>query len=203
MRKLFIAAGALLAAMPATAQDAAPAPERIDQVITAAFERAPAELRTRTEPDQTMAICNASRNLPDHAGEDVILELAAASIVYPESGQLMGDWRRGEALAQSGYGMRFTDYPAARENGGNCYACHQLTEAEVSYGTIGPSLRHYGELRDYDEESIRDAYHKIYNPHLALPCTMMPRFGANGVLTPEQIADIVALLMDPESPVNQ
>jgi sulfur-oxidizing protein SoxX len=33
----------------------------------------------------------------------------------------------------------------------------------------------------------------------------MPRFG-NGeghLLTPEQIADIVAFLLDPESPVNQ
>ena len=44
--------------------------------------------------------------------------------------------RRASALAQSGYGLRFTDYPAARRpNGGNCYACHQMTKA-------GGELRH-------------------------------------------------------------
>jgi sulfur-oxidizing protein SoxX len=31
----------------------------------------------------------------------------------------------------------------------------------------------------------------------------MPRFGHNGILSEEQIRDVVALLMDPESPVNQ
>jgi sulfur-oxidizing protein SoxX len=31
----------------------------------------------------------------------------------------------------------------------------------------------------------------------------MPRFGTNEVLTIEQIKDAVALLMDPESPVNK
>ena len=35
----------------------------------------------------------------------------------------------------------------------------------------------------------------------ALPIPM-PRFGANKVLTVEQIKDAVALLMSPESPVN-
>jgi sulfur-oxidizing protein SoxX len=31
----------------------------------------------------------------------------------------------------------------------------------------------------------------------------MPRFGQNGILTEQQIKDVVALLMDPKSPVNQ
>jgi L-cysteine S-thiosulfotransferase len=31
----------------------------------------------------------------------------------------------------------------------------------------------------------------------------MPRFGANKVLTEKQITDLVALLFDPESPVNK
>jgi sulfur-oxidizing protein SoxX len=31
----------------------------------------------------------------------------------------------------------------------------------------------------------------------------MPRFGTNHVLTEQQIKDIVALLFDPESPVNK
>ena len=31
----------------------------------------------------------------------------------------------------------------------------------------------------------------------------MPRFGANKILTIEQIKDLVALLMSPDSPVNK
>ncbi|MEO8136346.1 MAG: sulfur oxidation c-type cytochrome SoxX, partial [Betaproteobacteria bacterium] len=31
----------------------------------------------------------------------------------------------------------------------------------------------------------------------------MPRFGHNGILTEKQIKDVVALLLDPESPVNK
>ena len=31
----------------------------------------------------------------------------------------------------------------------------------------------------------------------------MPRFGHSGILTEAQIKDVVALLMDPESPVNK
>jgi L-cysteine S-thiosulfotransferase len=198
--------GAALAAAPLAAQsELAPelAPERVDEVVREAFANAPDDFQPRLQPDEIMQICNASDNNPDDADWDRIMELAQASVVYPEDGELMGDWQRGEALAQSGYGLRFTDYPPARETGGNCYACHQLTEAEVSYGTLGPSLREYGAIRGSDEEAVRAAYDKIYNPHVVFPCSMMPRFGANAVLTPEQIRDIVALLMDPDSPVNQ
>jgi L-cysteine S-thiosulfotransferase len=184
----------------AAAQDIDPA--RVDAVIAEAFAAAPEEWPPRLVPDETMALCNASRNLPDGETADRIMAAAQESIVYPENG-LMGDWQKGETLAQSGYGMRFTDYPPARENGGNCYACHQITAAEVSYGTIGPSLLGYGKLRDFSEEAVKATYDKIYNPHSQLACSMMPRFGPNEVLTVEQIRDIVALLMDPESPVNQ
>jgi L-cysteine S-thiosulfotransferase len=202
MRTTIALLGACLLAAPLAAETEI-SQERVDDVVREAFANAPDEFQTRLEPDETMQICNASGNNPDDEGWERIMELAQASIVYPEDGELMGDWQRGEALAQSGYGLRFTDFPPARETGGNCYACHQLTEAEVSYGTLGPSLRHYGELRGYDDDVVRAAYDKIYNAHVTFPCSMMPRFGANGVLTPEQVRDIVALLVDPESPVNQ
>jgi L-cysteine S-thiosulfotransferase len=175
---------------------------RVEAVIAEAFQGAPEDWQPRLVPDETMALCNASRNLPDAEIADGIMAAAQEGIVYPENG-MMGDWKNGEALAQSGYGMRFTDYPPARENGGNCYACHQITAAEVSYGTIGPSLLGYGKLRDFSEEAVKATYDKIYNPHSQLACSMMPRFGPNEVLTVDQIRDIVALLMDPESPVNQ
>ena len=84
--------------------------------------------------------CSATRNAPPKAVADAIQEREKATIEYPADGNLIGDWKKGEALAQSGYGLRFTDYPPARANGGNCYACHQLTKKELSYGTLGPSL---------------------------------------------------------------
>ena len=195
---LLAAAVAALAAAPLAADEA-----RVAAVMQAAFANAPDAFKPRLVPDETMALCNASRNAPDRATGDRIIEMAFASVVYPEDGDLMGDWQNGERLAQSGYGLRFTDYPPARENGGNCYACHQLTQQEVSYGTLGPSLLGYGKLHEFSEDAVKMVYERIWNPHTQLPCSMMPRFGANGVLSTDQIRDLVALLMDPDSPVNQ
>ena len=79
---------------------------------------------------------------------------------------------------------------------------HQLTKKELSFGTLGPSLAEYGKLRDYKEADVKAAYEKIYNSHAALPCSNMPRFGANKILTVDQIKDAVALLMSKDSPVN-
>ena len=31
----------------------------------------------------------------------------------------------------------------------NCYACHQLSKQEVSYGTMGPSLHNFAKIRGY------------------------------------------------------
>ena len=42
----------------------------------------------------------------------------------------------------------------------------------------------------------------IYNSWAYFPCTVMYRFGAQGLLTPEEIADVVAYLLDPESDFN-
>ena len=98
--------------------------------------------------------------------------------------------------------MQFSDAPGTVA-GGNCYACHQLAKAEVSYGTVGPGLYNYGKIRNYGAAETKAAYEKIYNPHVAYPCSLMPRFGANKVLTIEQIKDAVALLMSPDSPVNK
>jgi sulfur-oxidizing protein SoxX len=46
-------------------------------------------------------------------------------------------------------------------------------------------------------------YEHIYNPQASQPCGNMPRFGTSGSLTIEQIKDIVAYVMSPESPVNK
>jgi sulfur-oxidizing protein SoxX len=198
MRILLAITALALFASPALAQQK-PDPEA---ALKTAFPKMPADWASRLVGDETMQQCSASHNNPAKDVAEAIRKREQATIVYPPDNNFMGDWRTGEKLAQSGYGLRFTDYPPRQANGGNCYACHQLTKAEVSYGTLGPSLSEYGKLRDFKPDAVKAAYEKIYNSHAAYPCSTMPRFGANKVLTIEQIKDAVALLMSPESPVN-
>jgi sulfur-oxidizing protein SoxX len=73
----------------------------------------------------------------------------------------------------------------------------------MSYGTVGPSLLGFGKTRGNTPEMQRYVYGKIYNAKAYNACSQMPRFGTSGTLTPEQIKDFVALLLDPASPVNQ
>ena len=153
--------------------------------------------------DETQKVCSQYRNAPPKEVADAIVAREKASIQYPPDGKLMGDWKKGERLAQSGYGGRFTDYPPRQENGGNCYACHQLEKKELSFGTLGPSLQEYGKNRRFAEAEIKAVYERIYNPHAAIACANMPRMGASKFLTIEQIKDLVAYVMSPESPVNK
>ncbi|MEQ1648971.1 MAG: sulfur oxidation c-type cytochrome SoxX [Hyphomicrobiaceae bacterium] len=178
-------------------------PARIDAMLKTAFKAAPADWAGRIEGDETMKICSATNNAPKADDAKKIEASAKASMKYPDDGKLLGDWQKGERIAQSGYGMRFTDYPAANPNGGNCYACHQMTKQEVSYGTIGPSLLEYGKIRKFTEADTKAAYEKIYNSHAVFPCSLMPRFGLNGILSIDQVKDLTALLMSPDSPVNK
>ena len=130
------------------------------------------------------------------------IEKAQLALIKYPPGSLMGDWKAGERIAQTGVGMQYSDDPKTA-NGGNCYACHQLTKAEVSYGTIGPPLYNFGKMRGFTPEMQRYAYGKVYNSEAFAACSNMPRFGHKGILTEQQIKDVVALLMDPESPVNK
>jgi sulfur-oxidizing protein SoxX len=204
-RSVTLAFSAFLIAAAAASAQQKPAMDQatVDAAMHAAFPRANADWLSRLKGDPTMQSCSADRDAPPAAVARTIETREKATIEYPTDGKLIGDWRKGEQLAQSGYGLRFTDYPPTRDNGGNCYACHQLTRQEVSYGTIGPSLLEYGKIRKFSESETKVAYEKIYNSHATFPCSLMPRFGANKVLTIEQIKDIVALLMSPDSPVNR
>ena len=125
-----------------------------------------------------------------------------AAVKYPADGKLMGNWKAGESIAQSGVGKQFSDNPS-QPSGANCYACHQLTPQELSFGTIGPSLRNFGKTRGSSEAIQRYTYAKIYNSRAYSVCTNMPRFGHSEILTEQQIKDVVALLLDPESPLNK
>ncbi len=163
----------------------------------------PPEWQSRLEQDETMRLCSQYRNNPPSEVAGAIMKREKSAIKYPADGKLMGDWKKGEKLAQSGYGRRFTDYPPRRENGGNCYACHQLAKEEVSFGTLGPSLLEYGKIREFSEADVKAVYERIYNPQAFQACANMPRLGANDHLTIEQIKDLVAYVMSPDSPVNR
>jgi sulfur-oxidizing protein SoxX len=194
---------ALLGTTPAATQGLAPEASRIQSAVERSWPQAAPEWRARLVQDETMGTCSRYKNSPPPAVADAIVAREKAAIKYPADGKLMGDWQKGAKLAQSGYGQRFTDYPPRRENGGNCYACHQLSRKEVSFGTLGPSLLEYGKIRKFSDADVKAVYDRIYNPQAAVACASMPRFGANGHLSVEQIKDLVAYVMSPDSPVNK
>lgn len=156
----------------------------------------------RVKQDEVQAICTKYRDRPPHDLQDKLEKSQATGIKYPADGKYLGDWKAGEKLAQSGRGMTWSD-SATDPVGGNCYNCHQLSPKEIAYGTIGPSLLHFGRNRGNTEEMQKYVYGRIYNAKAFNLCTNMPRFGHVGALTESQIKDLVALLLDPESVVNQ
>ncbi len=162
--------------------------------------------------DETNRLCSeadvAGKPL-DEATAKRVEEMNLKTIQWPADGKFLGDWKKGEAIAQSGRGLTFTD-SASTVNGGNCYNCHQLTKQEISFGTIGPSLYNYGKIRGVSNPDSPEAkpiveytWGKIWNSKAYNACSNMPRAGHMGILTAEQVRHVVALLLDPKSPVNQ
>jgi sulfur-oxidizing protein SoxX len=194
------------AAAEAKPAEAAPAkkvsPELVEAYLKSTFGKAPPEWQARIVPDEAMKICNATRNSPSHAEADKIMASEMAKVVLPADGQFLGNWKEGAKIANNGRGGQFSDDDKT-VSGGNCYACHQMEKAEVSFGTLGPSLTHYGKDRNYAAAEIKQAYTKIYNSQAVIACSNMPRFGSNKVLSEQQIKDVMAFLFDPESPINK
>lgn len=157
---------------------------------------------TRVNQDELQAACSKYVDkLPPKLKTK--LEAKEAEVIkYPADGKFMGDWKAGEKLAQSGRGMTWSDKPEDVP-GGNCYNCHQLSSKEIAYGTIGPSLLNFGKVRGSGEDIQRYVYARIYNAKAMNACANMPRFGHMGILSEVQMKDLVALLLDPESPVNK
>lgn len=146
----------------------------------------------------------------DYAQKELPMELRAKleksamdSVRHPADGKYLGDWKEGEKIAQNGRGLQFSD-DSKTINGGNCYACHQISKEEIAYGNIGPSLAQYGKLRGGpSDEIVKYTWSKIYSSHAFNACSVMPRYGAAGILSEKQIQDVMALLLDPTSPINK
>ena len=212
-KKTLVAAAAAVAAVLAGCAAMAPAPDY--DALTAAMMKASFSDRgiakvDRLQQDESNAACSKAEGAPLPEATAKAIEAANLKTVkLPSDGHYIGDWKQGEKLAQNGRGMTWTDKTTA-DNGGNCYNCHQLAKSEISFGTIGPSLYQYGKIRGVaDPESaaskavVEYTWGKLYNAKAYNACSTMPRFGHAGMLDEQQLKDLMALLLDPKSPVNQ
>jgi sulfur-oxidizing protein SoxX len=152
--------------------------------------------------DGVQAVCNRSDDKPPKEVAQRLEQDQLAGIRWPADGKLVGDWKSGERIAQDGRGMTWSD-AAGAAGGGSCYNCHRIGPQENSFGTVGPSLFQFGKIRGIGTDVQRYVYGKIYNAKAYSLCSQMPRFGHVGALSEQQIKDLVALLLDPASPVNK
>ena len=196
---IVVAASLAAAILPA---QAASLDAKTAEIIKRDFRDKGIAKATRVNQDELQAACSKYvDNVPAKLKHKLEAEQEQA-VKWPADGKYMGDWKAGEKLAQSGKGMTWSD-KEGDPAGGNCYNCHQLSATEIAYGTIGPSLLNFGKTRGNTEESQRYVYGRIYNAKAYNACANMPRFGHMGILSEAQIKDLVALLLDPESPVNK
>lgn len=197
------AALALTLGVTGLSQAQSPSNDDIAKLLKSSFQTRSIAKVDRIDQSELQKQCSAyaTTAMPDTIKKG--LEKAALdSVKYPANGQYLGDWKEGEKIAQSGRGLQFSDNEKT-VNGGNCYACHQLTKAELSYGNVGPTLYQYGKLRGNTEPILKYTWARIWNAHAFNACNIMPRFGDAGILTETQIRHVMALLLDPKSPVNQ
>jgi L-cysteine S-thiosulfotransferase len=82
----------------------------------------------RIQQDETQKFCSDPVFAGSKQGEkmrDKIQKINMADIKQPSNGKYIGDWKKGEAIAQSGRGATWTDKADAAVGGG-CYNCHQI-----------------------------------------------------------------------------
>jgi len=217
MKKQTKIALSILAAAALAGCASAPSPADLDKmaaaIVKASFRDQGIVKTSVLDPEDINVACAQADVAGKPMSTERMTELQDAqlkTIKWPADGKYMGDWKKGEALAQSGRGLTWTD-DEKTPNGGNCYNCHQLDPKEISFGTIGPSLTGYGKTRGVlaDPNSpaskaiVEYTWGKIYNSRAYNACSMMPRAIHKGIITEAQAKDLMALLLDPKSPVNQ
>lgn len=181
-------------------------------VVAASFQPKGIATMDYLNQDEANRLCSAA----DVAGKPLdektvkaIEEANLKTVKWPSDGKFLGDWKAGEKIAQSGRGMTWSD-TAKTVNGGNCYNCHQMDKKEISFGNLGPSLYNYGKLRGVTDPNVAASkaiveytWGKLWNSRAYNACSQMPRAGHKGILTEQNLKDVMALLLDPASPVNQ
>ena len=213
-KTLYLAAATLVAAFVAAGCATAPSPAELDQqalaMLKGSFRAQGIATMDRLDQDLGQKACSSDQQPSEAVAKQIEAE-AVASIKWPDGGRYIGDWREGEKLAQNGRGMTWTDKSAEpTANGANCYNCHQIDKKEISYGTIGPSLWNYGKLRGVKDVAdpasaaiVQYTWGKMWNSKAYSACSNMPRFGHMKLLNEDQLRHVMALLLDPKSPVNQ
>ena len=198
----FIVASSLLQNVAVAQQKNDP---KFNKMMTDSFRAEGIAGLDRINQDATQKFCSDPVFASSKQGEkmrDKIQKINMESIKQPSDGKYIGDWKAGERIAQSGRGATWTD-KADTVVGGGCYNCHQIDAKEISYGNIGPSLTGYGKLRGYSQEVLTYTWNRINNSKAYNACSNMPRFAHFKLLNEQQIQDVMALLLDPASPVNQ
>lgn len=209
MNRLFFIAAVAVAAGCASLPSSQELDALTQQTIKASFREQGIAKLDRVQQDLDQQACSSDQPPPEAVAAR-ISEMARESVKRPADGNFFGDWREGERLAQNGRGMTWTDASAAPSaNGGNCYNCHQISKQEISFGNIGPSLYQYGKVRGVSDLKAATAqgvidytWAKLYNARSYSACSSMPRFGHLGLLDQKQLAHLMSLLLDPQSPVN-
>jgi L-cysteine S-thiosulfotransferase len=205
-------ATALLTACTTSMPSSAELDKLTQDIIARSFRAEGQAQLDRVSPDDDNRLCAES----DLAGVALDAKVAQAiearnmaTIQPPSNGKYLGDWKQGEVIAQNGAGKTWTDKEGS-VNGGNCYNCHQISKEELSYGTLGPSLYNYGKIRGVANPSSAESkpiveytWGKLHNARAYNACSNMPRFGHKGILTEAQIQHVMALLLDPASPINK
>lgn len=208
--------GLAAAAAAVAACAGAPAPTDLDALTQAALKssfRPQGDVKLdRLAVDETNRDCDEAlvKGTPMAPQRAKAIEAANMKLVkWPSDGRFLGDWKEGEKIAQNGRGLTWSD-DAKTVNGGNCYNCHQITREEISFGTIGPSLYQYGKLRGIKDPAAPESkamveytWGKIWNARAYSACSNMPRFGHARIIDEQQIRHVMALLLDPQSPVNR
>jgi sulfur-oxidizing protein SoxX len=198
---LFFAAGFMLS--PASAQQKND--PKFNKMIQDSFRAEGIAGLNRIDQDATQKFCSDPQFANSKKGEamrEKIQKVNMDSIQQPSDGKYIGDWKNGERIAQSGRGATWSD-KADAPIGGGCYNCHQIDPKEISYGNIGPSLTGYGKMRGYSKEVVTYTWNRINNSKAYNACSNMPRFAHFKLLNEQQMQDVMALLLDPESPVNK
>jgi L-cysteine S-thiosulfotransferase len=181
-------------------------------VVAASFQPNGIATMDYLKQDEANRLCSAADVAGKPLDEKTAKAIEAAelkTVKMPSDGKFLGDWKEGEKIAQSGRGLTWTD-KITDVNGGNCYNCHQMDKKEISFGNLGPSLYNYGKLRgvadpasDAAKPIVEYTWGKLWNSRAYNACSQMPRAGHKGILTEKQIQHVMALLLDPKSPVNQ
>lgn len=206
-----VSAVAVLASCAAPSMGMPSAAELLATLKSSFSERGPAKM-DRLDQNEVQRICSEADKTGKAVDEDTRKKIETAlyaAIPYPSDAKYIGNWQEGEKIAQDGTGLQFSD-AIGKPSGANCYACHQIAPKEISFGNLGPSLYKYGVNRGVkdpnaaeSEAIVKYTWARLWNTHSVNLCSSMPRFGDAKILTNAQLKDVMALLLDPQSPVNK